>query len=156
VRLRIDAQKAWGNASALKNLIKDRNEAHSTSLQIVNLVKNHHESIAPMLWSKIAHPAFSHYVAETRVLFADISRQINKLNTSVEHRRSMQTWVQILTLFAWAIALFWDFRMLSAMATRLEKAAATVRLASKRDLTKLSGVSTEQTRPARSAGGSTA
>ena len=140
VRLKIDAQKAWGNTSALKNLIKDRNEAHSTSLQIVNLVKNHHENIAPMLWSKIAHPAFSHYVAETRVLFANISRQINKLNKSVEHRRSMQTWVQILTLIAWAIALFWDFRMLSAMATRLEKAAATVRLASKRDLTKLSGV----------------
>jgi methyl-accepting chemotaxis protein len=55
----------------------------------------------------------------------------------------MQTWVQILTLIAWAIALFWDFRMLSAMATRLEKAAATVNLASKRDLTRVSGVDGE-------------
>ena len=50
----------------------------------------------------------------------------------------MQTWVQILTLIAWAIALFLDFRMLSAMAARLEKAANVVNLASKRDLTELS------------------
>ena len=143
VRLRIDASKAWGSITPLKNLIRDRNEAHSTSLQIVNLVKNHHEALAPMLWTQIAHPAFSHYVAETRILFANISRQINKLNASVSHRRSMQTWVQILTLIAWVIALFWDFRMLSAMATRLEKAAATVNLASKRDLTQYSGVDGE-------------
>ena len=99
-RLRFDAVKAWGSIAPLKNLIRDRNEAHSTSLQIVNLVKNHHEALAPMLWTQIAHPAFSHYVAETRVLFATISRQINKLNASVSHRRSMQTWVQILTLIA--------------------------------------------------------
>ena len=140
IRLESDATKAWGNIDPLKNLIRNRNESHSTSLQIVNLVRNHHEAMAPLLWNKIAHPAFSHYVSETRIIFADISRQINKLNKSVTHRRSMQTWVQILTLIAWAIALFLDFRMLSAMATRLEKAATVVNLASKRDLTELSGV----------------
>ena len=143
VRLKIDASKAWGGTAPLKNLIRDRNEAHSTSLQIVSLIKNHHEAMVPILWSKIAHPAFSHYVAETRILFAGISRQVNKLNKSVSHRRMTQTWVQILTLIAWAVALFWDFRMLSAMATRLEKAAASVRQASKRDLTSLSGVDGE-------------
>lgn len=140
VRLKIDAKNAWGTIDPLRNLIRDRNEAHSTSLQIVNLVKNHHENIAPMLWTKIARPAFSHYMVETRLLFATISRQINKINESVRHRRSLQTWVQIATLFAWAIVLFWDFKALSKMASRLERAAETVRLASKRDLTRLSMV----------------
>ncbi len=134
VRLRIDAQKAWGDLSSLKNLVRDRNEAHSTSLQIINLVKNHHENLAPMLWTKIARPAFSHYVTETRLLFADISRQVQKINASVVHRRTLQTWVQIVTLFAWAIVLFWDFKALSKMANRLERAAEIVRQASSRDL----------------------
>lgn len=140
VRLRIDAQKAWGDLSSLKNLVRDRNEAHSTSLQIINLVKNHHENLAPMLWTKIARPAFSHYVTETRLLFADISRQVQKINASVVHRRTLQTWVQIVTLFAWAIVLFWDFKALSKMANRLERAAEIVRQASSRDLTRLSQV----------------
>jgi len=140
VRLLIDAQKAWGTTDPLKKLIRDRNEAHSTSLQIVNLVKNHHENLAPLLWGKIARPAFFHYMVETRLLFAGISRQINVITQSVVHRRNLQTWVQIITLFAWAIVLFWDFRELSKMANRLERAAKTVRLASNRDLTKLSEV----------------
>ena len=140
VRLRIDARKAWGNTEPLKNLVRDRNEAHSTTLQIVNLVKNHHENLAPMLWTKIARPAFSHYVMETRLLFADITRQVQKLDTSVVHRRNLQTWVQIVSLFAWAIVLFWDFRALSRMASRLGQAAETVRLASRRDLTRRSSV----------------
>ena len=138
VRLRIDAQKAWGNMAPLKNLVRDRNEAHSTTLQIVNLVKNHHETLAPLLWTKIARPAFSHYVTETRLLFADITRQVQKIDTSVVHRRNLQNWVQIVTLFAWVLVLFWDFRGLSKMAYRLSQAAETVRLASSRDLTRRS------------------
>ncbi|MHB1731205.1 MAG: methyl-accepting chemotaxis protein [Leptospirillum sp.] len=140
VRLLIDAEKAWGTTDPLKKLARDRNEAHSTSLQIVNLVRNHHENFAPLLWKRIARPAFSHYMGETRLLFAGISRQVNLINESVEHRRNLQTWVQIVTLFAWAIVLFWDFRELSKMANRLERAARTVRLASNRDLTQVSGV----------------
>ena len=138
VRLRIDAQKAWGSMAPLKNLVRDRNEAHSTTLQIVNLVKNHHETLAPLLWTKIARPAFSHYVTETRLLFADITRQVQKIDTSVVHRRNLQNWVQIVTLFAWVLVLSWDFRALSKMAYRLSQAAETVRLASSRDLTRRS------------------
>ena len=140
MRLKIDAKKAWGSLAPLKNLVRDRNEAHSASLQIVNLVKNHHENLAPMLWTKIARPGFSHYVTETRLLFADISRQVQKIDKSVVHRRNLQTWVQIATLIAWVIVLFWDFRALSTMARRLGVAAETVRLASKRDLTRFSKV----------------
>ena len=140
VRLSIDAQKAWGTTDPLKKLIQDRNEAHSTSLQIVNLVKNHHEALAPLLWKRIARPAFSHYMVETRLLFGGISRQINVITQSVVHRRNLQTWIQIITLFAWAFVLFWDFRELSKMANRLERAAKIVRLASNRDLTQVSGV----------------
>lgn len=139
-RLRTDAQKAWGSLTPLKNLVRDRNEAHSTSLQIVNLVKNHHENLAPLLWTKIARPAFSHYVTETRLLFAHISRQVRKIDKSVVHRRNIQNWVQIVTLFAWAVVLYLDFKALSKMARRLGIAAETVRLASSRDLTRFSKV----------------
>ena len=138
VRLRIDAQKAWGSMAPLKNLVRDRNEAHSTTLQIVNLVKNHHENLAPLLWTKIARPSFSHYVTETRLLFADITRQVQKIDTSVVYWRNLQNWVQIVTLFAWVLVLSWDFRALSKMAYRLSQAAETVRLASSRDLTRRS------------------
>ncbi len=140
MRLRIDALKAWGNLEPVKKLVQDRNEAHSTSIQIVNLVKNHHEKLAPLLWMQIAHPAFSHYVTETRLLFAHISRQIRKTDQSIVYLRRLQTWVQIVTLMAWAIVLFWDFKALSKMAKRLGLAAETVRLASSRDLTCLSRV----------------
>lgn len=140
VRLKIDAKKAWGTTVPLKNLVRDRNEAHSTSLQIVNLVKNHHANLAPLLWGKIARPAFSHYMVDTRLQFARISRQVNRINQGVKHRRTLQTWVQIITIFAWAIVIFWNFRELSNMANRLERAAETVRLASNRDLTRRSGV----------------
>ncbi len=139
-RLRTDAQKAWGCLAPLANLVRDRNEAHSTSLQIVNLVKNHHENLAPLLWTKIARPAFSHYVTETRLLFAHISRQVRKIDKSVVHRRNIQNWVQIVTLFAWAVVLYLDFKALSKMARRLGIAAETVRLASSRDLTRFSKV----------------
>ena len=140
MRLRIDALKAWGNLEPIKKLVQDRNEAHSTSIQIVDLIKNHHEKLAPLLWMQIAHPAFSHYVTETRLLFAHISRQIRKTDRSIVYLRKLQTWVQIVTLMAWAIVLFWDFKALSKMAKRLGQAAETVRLASSRDLTRLSKV----------------
>ncbi len=124
--LRTDAQKAWGCQAPLKNLVRDRNAAHSTSLQIVNLVKNHHENLAPLLWTKIAPPAFSHYVTETRLLFAHISRQVEKIDKSVVHRRNLQNWVQIVTLFAWAVVLSLDFKSLSKMARRLGVTVETV------------------------------
>ena len=140
VRLKIDAKKAWGTLAPLKDLLRDRNEAHSTSVQIVNLVKNHHENLGPRLWTKIAHPAFSHYVIETRLLFAHMTRQIQKIEKNILRMRTIQTWVQIVTLMAWAIVLFWDFKALSKMARRLGTAAETVLLASNRDLTRLSKI----------------
>ena len=139
VRLKIDGNKAWGSILPLKNLLEARNVAQTSSLRIVSLARNHQASDTS-LWSQTTLPAFSRYLVETRLLFAGISSQINKINASVKHRRSLQTWVQVATLFAWAIVLFRDFLALTRMADRLAQAAGTVRLASKRDLTKLSNV----------------
>jgi methyl-accepting chemotaxis protein len=139
-RLLIDSITAWKTADPLKNLLLQRDKAHAASIKIVDLVKIHQENDTPALWNQTAHPAFSRYMVETRLLFAKISRQVNIINQSVKHRRNIQTWVQIGTLLAWAIVLFWDFRELSKMAGRLERAAKTVRQASNRDLTQVSGV----------------
>ena len=140
VRLKLDATKAWGNSQQIAVLEKAKNESRSTTAQIINLVKNHHFSVTPVLWDAIAKPAFERYEIETRRLFSSISRDIQKNDKKIERMGSINLVVRTVVFCINVLIVLLTWIKLTHVANRIAKAADSVKRVSERDLSVLSGI----------------